>query len=68
MAGVPGFETGSGVSGFPVQHLETALTPPPGARPRHRLGKWDKCDWSGSQVEMLCVKAQTVTCVYVKRA
>lgn len=31
---------------FPVQHSETVLTPPPGERPRRRLGRWDKCDWS----------------------
>lgn len=31
---------------FPVQHSEKVLTRPPGERPTHRLGRWDKCDWS----------------------
>lgn len=39
MAGVPSFGTDSGVCSFPVQHSETVLTPPPGVRPRHQLGR-----------------------------
>lgn len=41
MAGVPSFGTDSVVCSFPVQHseIETVLTPPPGARPKRRLGR-----------------------------
>lgn len=46
VAGVPRFGTDSSVCSFPVQHSETVLTPPPGERPRHQLGRLDKCDWS----------------------
>lgn len=41
VAGVPSFGAYSGVCSFPVQHSETerVLTPPPGVRLRHRLGR-----------------------------
>lgn len=41
VAGVPSFGADSGVCSFPVQHseIDTVLTPPPGVRPRHPLGK-----------------------------
>lgn len=46
MAGVLSFETDSGGCSIPVQHSETDLTRPLGARPRRPLDRLGKCDWS----------------------
>lgn len=33
---------------FKFSTQRKVLTPPPGARPKHQLGRLDKCDWSST--------------------